>query len=197
MFEQPKLSESQLTTKSRHRPKNASDLMRCCRFQRLFSFDYPNYDSPRIRSVSFIWLDEILSDCDGELNEIIKPYYWEFFNDICQCISYIEKQIRQQHYIFFIVSGTLGQELFSTGFSTMQQIFSTYVYCSHLGPHIKWTKAYSQIHGVYNDPMKLAQHLKRDYNHLENFLGINKNNPYNTSIITHENKVDELFIIKY
>ncbi len=160
-----------------------------CLFQRLFSFDYVNYDCRRVKSISFIWLDEILYDSEGEFSQIIKPYEWNFFNNISECILFIEKQIRQQHYIFLIVSGTFGQELFLTTHCLMQQVFAKYVYCAHLGPHSKWTKEYSQIRGVYNDFVKLAQHIKRDYNQLKNSLEINSTNTYNKSIIDQQNKV--------
>ncbi len=188
-FLKPKLTSEQELIKSRYRPKRINELMSSCRFQRILSFDYRNYDSRRIKSLSFIWLDEMLYDPDGEFNRIIKPYEWDFFNDISECISFIEKQIRQQHYIFLIVSGTLGQELFLTTYCLMEQVFATYIYCAHLGSHATLTEEYSQIRGVYNDPIKLAQHIERDYNQLQNSLGINYTNTYNKSIDSQQNKV--------
>jgi hypothetical protein len=131
----------------------------------------------------------MLNDPNGEFYRIINPLQWDFFDDISRCISFIERQIREQRYIFLIVSGTLGHELFLTTFCLMKQIFATYVYCAHLGPHNTWSRQYSQIRGVYNDHKKLAEHIKRDYNQLLNSLGINKINSYNSSIVKKENKV--------
>jgi len=175
--------------KSRGRPKRIDELMDNCVFRRILSFDYLNYDSRRVKSISFIWLDEMLYDPEEEFNKIIKPYEWNFFNNISECISFIEKQTRQQIYIFLIVSGTFGQELFVTTYCLMEQVFATYIYCAHLGPHSKWTKEYSQIRGVYNDSRKLVEHIKKDFNQLQISLEINYSNTYNKSIINQQNKV--------
>ncbi len=175
--------------KSRHRPKSINELMSYSLFQRIFSFDYPNCDSSKLKSISFIWLDEMLYESDKKFYPIIKPLQWEFFDDISKCISFIRKQILQQNYIFLIISGTVGHELFLTKYIFMKRIFATYIYCTHIGPHSKWTEEYSQIRGVYNDPIKLAQHIKRDYNKLQKSLGINYTNTYNNAIIDQQNKV--------
>jgi hypothetical protein len=87
-------------------------------------------------------------------------------------MSFIEKQLREQRYIFLIVSGSFGNELFLSGLCLIKQILATYIYCAQLGPHLNWSRKYSQIRGVYNDSFKLAQQIKQDYNQFKNSFNI-------------------------
>jgi hypothetical protein len=152
-------------------------------------FDYRRLDSPKIKSISFIWLDEILYDCESQLRQTIGPFQWQFFNCVSLCMSFIETQLRERRYIFLVASGTLGRELFETTFCLTKQIFVAYVYCAHLGPHLGWSRNYSQIQGVYNDLTKLADQIKRDYSQLQNSLGICETGWCTTSNNTDQNRV--------
>jgi hypothetical protein len=184
------LSQEQESVKlNYHGEKSSLELIRRYPFRNLSSFDYPRLDSSKIKSISFIWFDQILKDSQDDLDQIIKPFQWNFFDKISNCISFIEKQLREHRYIFLIVSGSIGNELFLSGLCLIKQIFATYIYCAQLGQHLNWSQRYSQIRGVYNDSSKLAQQIKQDYNQLQNFLNITENNWDITSNTTQQNKV--------
>ena len=123
-------------------------------------FDY--HRNLQTKGVAFVWLDEVLNAPDNNLNQIIEPYQWCFFNNISQCISYIEYQIRQKSEIFLVTSGALGYELFLTAYHFMAAIQFVYVYCSRLGLHEDWTRYYSQIQGVFNDSLALQKKIKQN-----------------------------------
>lgn len=118
----------------------------------------------------------MLNDCDSNFNDIIKPFEWNFFKEISICISFIEKQLREQRYIFLIVSGSIGNELFFSGLPLIRQIFATYIYCAQIHTHLYWAMKHSEIKGVFNDSNKLKQQIQKDFHHLENLLNINNNN---------------------
>ncbi|CAF0838365.1 unnamed protein product [Rotaria sordida] len=162
---EPKVSIQQ---KEKPRETNISNLSRCI-IRNPSSFDY--HHTSESKGISFIWLDEIINSLDNNLNQIIEPYHWYFFNNVTQCIPYIENQLRQQNEIFLVVSGSLGYELFLTAYRLMSAIRFVYIYCSRLGLHENWIKYYSQIQGVFNDSLVLEEKLKKNLeqiNQLEN-----------------------------
>lgn len=127
------------------------------------------------QTIKFYWLDELITDSNDKFNEIIQPLTCEYFNDITLCISSIDKELRQNSYIFLIVSGKFGEELFSTVVSLMRQMFSIYIYCAQINPNLKWSKNFSGIKGVYDDLYKLQVHVQHDYQQLRNSLSIVQN----------------------
>jgi len=184
------LSHQQASVKlNQHQEKLTLEISRRYPFRNLSSFDYLRLDSSKIKSISFIWLDQILHDSQDELDQIIQPFHWNFFDQISNCMSFIERQLREQRYIFLIVSGSIGNELFLSGLCLIKQIFATYIYCAQLGSHLNWSQKYSQIRGVYNDSFKLAQQIKRDYNQLQNSLHITETDWDISSNTTQQNKV--------
>ena len=166
-----------------------------CAFRRVTSFNYSSLDSEKIKSISFIWLDEILRDCDIQFQQLIKPFQWHFFNSVSSCVLFIEKQLRERRYIFLIASGKLGEELFFTAFCLMQQIFVAYIYCAHLGPNWNWSCDFPKIRGVYNDSKMLINQLKQDYEHLRTSLRITETNWDTESNTSNNNRVKFIFTI--
>ena len=168
------MTHQQALVKQRHRPKTAEELSENCRFRHLRSLNYSRLNDFREKSVAFIWLDEILSDCEDRLHRIIEPFHWRFFDSVASCVPFIESQLREQRYVFLVASGTLGHELFLTPLSLMVQIFSAYIYCAHLGPHLQWSQDYARIRGVFNDPNLLANQIQQDYDPLRVLLNIDR-----------------------
>jgi len=125
------------------------------------SFDY--HQKTKSKGISCIWLDEILNSSNNYLDQIIEPFQWHFFDNLSQCIPYIENQLREQNEIFLIASGALGYELFLTAHRLMAAIRYVYIYCSQVGLHGDWIKYYRQIRGVFNDSLKLGEKLKPDF----------------------------------
>ncbi len=136
-----------------------------------------------------------MHDSDGEIDQIIKPFQWKFFDKVSNCMSFIEAQLRQQRYIFLIVSGSLGDELFVAGLCLMKQIFATYIYCAHLGSHLDWSRDYSEIRGIYNDSKILAKQIKQDFDKLQLSLEIRDTRWYTESKTTDENQVRYTFLV--
>ncbi|CAF3945015.1 unnamed protein product [Rotaria sordida] len=132
-----------------------------CIVQNPSSFDY--HQKTKSKGISCIWLDEILNSSNNYLDQIIEPFQWHFFDNVLQCISYIENQLREQNEIFLIASGTLGYELFLTAYRLMAAIRYVYIYCSQLGLQGNWIKYYRQIRGVFNDSSTLGEKLKPDF----------------------------------
>ncbi len=130
------------------------------RVQNPSSFHY--YHTSNFKGISFIWLDEILNSSNDYLNQIIKPFQWNFFDNISQCIPFIENQLREQNKIFLVASGSLGYELFISAYRLMSTIQYVYIYCSRLGLHGNWIRYYSQIQGVFNDSLTLGEKIKED-----------------------------------
>ncbi|CAF0978985.1 unnamed protein product [Rotaria sp. Silwood1] len=154
------------------------------------SFDY--HHTSESRGIAFIWLDEIINSLDNNINQIIEPHHWCFFNNVSQCIPYIENQLRQQNEIFLVVSGTLGYELFLTAYRFMTAIRFVYVYCSRLGVHGNWIKYYSQIQGVFNDSLALEEKLKQNLEQLNQ--SENDKQPLTTINISCEPTYDQTLI---
>jgi len=136
-----------------------------------------------------------LHDSDGEIDQIIKPFQWKFFDKVSNCVSFIETQLRAQRYIFLIVSGSLGNELFFADLCLMKQIFATYIYCAHLGSHLDWSRDYPQIRGIYNDSKILAKQIKQDFDKLQLSLEIRDTRWYTESETTDENQVRYTFLV--
>ncbi|CAF3537887.1 unnamed protein product [Rotaria sp. Silwood1] len=188
--EEPKLTDPQQAVKyNGHRVKLDLELLRRHPFRHLSSFDYHRFDAPKSKLFSFIWLDEMLHDSEIQLQHIIEPFQWQFFNNISTCVSFIEMQLREQRYIFLITSGSLGNELFFSGLCLKNQIFATYIYCAQLGPHLNWSRDYSQIRGVFNDSTMLANKIKQDYQQLQISLDTSNTKSHTTSNTTNENKM--------
>jgi hypothetical protein len=104
-------------------------------------------------------------------------------------MSFIETQLREQRYIFLIVSGSLGDELFVAGLCLMRQIFATYIYCAHLDSHLDWSRDYSEIRGIYNDSKILAKQIKQDFDKLQLTLGMDDTKWYTESKTTDQTQV--------
>ncbi|CAF1223722.1 unnamed protein product [Rotaria sp. Silwood1] len=132
----------------------------------------------RKKVVSFIWLDEFLNFSQEYLNRIIKPSTWYFFDDISTCIQYIEDQLQEEKQIFLVVSDILGQNIFLKYFDLLSLIPFVYIYCSGLSLNIDWIKNYSQIQGIYNDSIKLAEQIQQNLHQSSQSLSINNNNLY-------------------
>ena len=110
----------------------------------------------------FIWLDEMLCSSNDYLNEIIQPCVWNFFQNIPQCLAFIENQIRERNRIYLVTTGSFGYELFSYATRLMSTIPFVYIYCSHIDFHGKWSAYYSQIQGIFNDLSELGEQIKMD-----------------------------------
>jgi hypothetical protein len=105
----------------------------------------------------------MLNSSNDYLNQIIKPFAWNFFDNISQCLPFIENQLREQNQIFLVASGSLGYDLFITSYRLMSTISFVYIYCSRLGLHDNWIRYYSQIQGVFNDSLTLGKKIKEDF----------------------------------
>jgi hypothetical protein len=176
--------------KLKNRQKTIDNLLSKCTFRSLSSLDYRRLNSTKVKSISFLWLDEILYDCESQFRQTIEPFQWQFFNNVSSCVSFIDTQLRERRYIILVASGTLGNELFHTAFCLTKQIFAAYIYCAQLRDNKSWSSDHPQIRGVYNDPTKLANQIKQDYNQLQITLGIEKTGWYTASDTTDENKVN-------
>jgi hypothetical protein len=130
------------------------------RIQNPSSFHYPRISN--FKEISFIWLDEMLNSSNDYLNQIIKPFVWNFFDNVSQCLPFIEHQLREQNKIFLVASGSLGYDLFISSYRLMSIIPFVYIYCSRLGLHSNWIRYYSQIQGVFNDSLTLGKRIKED-----------------------------------
>ncbi|CAF2537696.1 unnamed protein product [Rotaria sp. Silwood2] len=183
---EPKVSTQQ---EEKLEKKKSLDLSRCV-VRNPSSFDYHVTSDPK--GISFIWLDEIINSLDNNLTQIIEPHHWCFFNNVSQCIPYIENQLRQQNEIFLVVSGSLGYELFLTAYHFMSAIRFVYVYCSRLGIHGNWIKYYSQIQGVFNDSSALEEKLKQNLEQLNK--SENKTQPQTTINISYEPFYDQTLV---
>jgi hypothetical protein len=104
----------------------------------------------------------MLNSSNDYLNQIIKPFAWNFFDNISQCLPFIENQLREQNQIFLVASGSLGYDLFITSYRLMSTISFVYIYCSRLGLHRNWIQYYPQIQGVFNDSLTLGKKIKED-----------------------------------
>lgn len=129
-------------------------------YRNLSTFRYRKV--PVFKSLSFIWLDEILNSCTDDLNETIQPFSWNFFENIFECLSFIENQVREEKQIFLVVSGSLGRQVFASGYEFMRTVSFVYIYCSQLGEHNDWIQTYSDIRGAFNDSSKLQRVIKAD-----------------------------------
>ena len=114
------------------------------------------------KSLSFIWLDEILNSCTDDLNETIQPFTWNFFQNVFDCLSFIENQMREEKQIFLVLSGSLGRQVFASGYGFMRTVSFVYIYCSQLGQHNDWIQNYADIRGAFNDSLILQQAIKKD-----------------------------------
>jgi hypothetical protein len=159
LFKQPKLSVQQ-ENKAGLKQILADSSLYKSRVQNPSSFRYQR--SSDVKGISLIWLDEILNSSDDYLNQIIEPSEWNFFNNVSQCLPFIENQIREQNEIFLVVSGTLGYELYHTARQFMSVIRFVYIYCSRVGLHGNWIKYYPQIRGVFNDSLTLGDKIRQD-----------------------------------
>ncbi|CAF2850325.1 unnamed protein product [Rotaria sp. Silwood2] len=157
---EPKLSIQEKNKTANHKILAVVAYSKCI-VQNPSSFDY--HQKTKSKGLSCIWLDEILNSSNNYLDQIIEPYQWHFFDNLLQCIPYIENQLREQNEIFLIASGALGYELFLTAYRLMAAIRYVYIYCSQLGLQGNWTKYYRQIRGVFNDSLTLGEKLKPDF----------------------------------
>lgn len=112
--------------------------------------------------MTFIWLDEMINSVEDNLNRIIEPSKWCYFNNVSQCLPFIEQELREQMEIFLVVSGGLGYELFATAHRFLTAIRFVYIYCARLGIHGDWIKYYPQIKGVFNDSLELKIKLEQN-----------------------------------
>lgn len=110
----------------------------------------------------FIWLDEILHSSNDYLNQIIEPSPWNFFQNISQCLSFIEIQLRERNRIYLVASGLLGHELFTYVHRLMSAISFVYIYCSHIDLYDKWIRCHPQIKRVFNDLLQLGKQITTD-----------------------------------
>ncbi|UJR32556.1 hypothetical protein I4U23_020017 [Adineta vaga] len=186
---EPKLTSEQKNSKMNQRRQFTFQFVDKCRFQNISSFDYARLDSSKIQSISFIWFDEMLGESNNEFDQFIQPFQWTFFNKITNCLAFIETQLREQRYIFLVVSGSLGNTLFQTGICVIKQLFATYIYCAHLDPNLEWARNHSEIHGVFNDSKKLISQIQKDFDTLKKSLGISIIKWYVQSNTTNETKM--------
>ncbi len=173
--------------KLQNRPKRVGELMASYnRFERLFSFDYPYNSYRSAKPISFIWLDENLPDSIVDYRS-----QWKFLDNVDGCIDYIKRQINSGHFIFLVISEIFGPELFLRIPDLMKQIFAIYIYCTEYYSSTEWTKDYPDIHGVYEDPLKLVRHIRNDYKQLQNSLGFYNTNSSNISTVEINRNFEE------
>ena len=151
------------------------------RFQDLSSFNYAELENSKNRSISFIWLDEMLTEAPAEFDRLIKPFRWRFFTKIPACLAFTETQLREQRHVFLVVSGSLGNELFLLNVCLIKQLFATYVYCAHLSPNFEWSEDMSTIQGVFNDQKQLLMKIQTDLDPFKQSLGVFDSKWYNPS----------------
>ena len=143
-------------------------------------------------SISFIWFDRIVNDCEEYLHQIIQPYQWNFFNRRSDCMAFIENQLRRKHFIILIVSGSFGNDLFLSAASLLHQISSIYIYCAQIDTHSHWAKKYSQIKGIFNQSNKLAQQIEKDFEQIKRSFHLNHSDEQTQSITTNEHQVSDI-----
>lgn len=131
------------------------------RYRNISTFRYG--EIPVFKSLAFIWLDEILTSCTDDLNEIIQPFSWNFFQNVPECLSFIENQAREEKQIFLVSSGSLGRQVFASGYATMRTVSFVYIYCSQLEQHNDWMLCYGHMGRVFNDLSMLQQAIKVDF----------------------------------
>lgn len=120
-----------------------------------------------MKSISFIWFDQILTDCESQFHELIKPYQWTFVNERNELMCFIENEIRKKHLIVLIVSGSMGNDLMISGSNLIDQIYSIYVFCARIETHSQWANNYQQIKGIFNQSNKLQQQIQKDFHQIQ------------------------------
>lgn len=146
-------------------------------FRNVSTFNYEKHRSKEMNSISFIWFDQMLNDCETDFNEMIKPYQWNFFNDRIECMSFIENELRKKHLILLIVSGSIGNDLFISGSTLIDQIYSIYVYCAQIDTHSQWATKYKQIKGIFNQSNKLKEQIEKDFHQINQSFQFTTTNP--------------------
>ncbi|CAF1230623.1 unnamed protein product [Adineta ricciae] len=183
---QPKLAHQDQNRKTSKRKGMAYAFRSKGRFQDLSSFNYAELEKSKNKSVAFIWLDEMLTESPAEFDRLIEPFQWTFFTKIPICLAFIETQLREQRYVFLVVSGSLGNELFLTNVCLIKQLFATYVYCAHLSPNFQWTEDNSTIRGVFNDQNQLLKKIQMDLDPFKQSSGEFDSIWYNSSKTTDQ-----------
>ena len=158
-------------------------------FRNVSTFNYKRSHSKEMNSISFIWFDQILNDCEQDFTELIEPYQWNFFNDRISCMSFIENELRKKHLIILIVSGSIGNDLFISGSTLIDQIYSIYIYCAQIDTHSQWANNYKQIKGIYNQSNKLKQQIKKDLDQINQSYQFNYSNQQIQLTTTNQNNV--------
>ena len=104
----------------------------------------------------------MLTSCDSDFEEIIRPFTWNFFNDVHRCLVFLRTRLPKPNPIFLIASGSLGYEFLASSDPLSSRCSFVYIYCAQLGRHEHWVKDCSQVRGIFNDSLKLSQQIKAD-----------------------------------
>ena len=106
-------------------------------------------------SLSFVWLDDLLTSVDEYLNEIIHPFIWNSFCNVAQCLAFIETQVREKSLIFLVASG--WSPLSHLFISTVHKLVDT-----HIGPE---TIVKFKVSSHVFDYDEIAAQLRRSCDH--------------------------------
>jgi GTP-binding protein EngB required for normal cell division len=107
---------------------------------------HTNTDDKNLEIFSLIWLDENVNvkdirDTEQKLRSIIN--HLKKFQDIKQCLQYIEKRSEKDRLIL-IVSGQFGQEIIPF-IHNLRQVISIYIYCMDKISNEKWAYKFPKV----------------------------------------------------
>lgn len=121
--------------------------------------------------IIIIWLDDTITD-NGDLllsesQTVLLPYIKsiQLFTKSLKCRKYIEN-IHDTR-IFFVVSGSLGENLVPDIHSLSQLTF-VYIFCAYVSKHETWAQQFNKIRGVFSKDATLLVKLKDDVCSLSN-----------------------------
>jgi hypothetical protein len=103
--------------------------------------------SQNLEDFTIIWLDKNADHIRFDkmrLRTLIN--YCQIFSDIKDCLAYIHTISLEK--IFFIVSGSLGQEIVPI-VQDLSQVAFVYIFCADRIKHVDWTKMFSKIQGIF------------------------------------------------
>lgn len=128
----------------------------------------PTKKSQNLEDFTIVWLDKNADSVHFDkmrLRTLIN--YFQIFCDAQDCRAYIHTISREK--IFFIVSGSLGQEIVPT-VHDLSQIAFVYIFCADRTKYVDWAKMFSKIQGIFTDEESLLIKLTKDIALLSNQL---------------------------
>lgn len=142
--------------------------------------------SQNLEDFTIVWLDKNADPVQFDktrLRELIN--YCQIFCNMEDCLAYIHAASLEK--IFFIVSGSLGQEIVPI-VHDLSQVTFMYIFCADPMKHIEWTKTFNKIQGIFTAEEPLLTKLTKDVALLSNQLSsfnvfsVTKSDYYDRSI---------------